>query len=73
MLDHLTRKNLRIGHLIEGALLMAYVYSPLGDSTAGRIFVRVLVVPAIVATGVLMWKLPALRSRARRQAARAGA
>lgn len=73
MLDHLTRKTLRIGHLIEGALLTAYVYTPLGDSTPGRILVRALVVPAIVATGLLMWKLPALRVRARRHAARAGA
>jgi hypothetical protein len=62
------RRTLRLGHLIEGALLSAYVYTPLGDWDPGRLFVQVAVVPAIAATGLLMWKLPALRARARRRA-----
>jgi hypothetical protein len=65
----LSRSTLRLGHLVEGALLVAYVYTPLGDSDLGRLFVRVVVVPAIVTTGLLMWKLPGLRARARRRAA----
>jgi hypothetical protein len=65
----LTRKTLRLGHMVEGALLAAFVYTPLGDWDPARLLVRVIVVPAIIATGLLMWKLPALRARARRRAA----
>jgi predicted membrane protein len=69
----LTRSTLRLGHLIEAALLMAYVYTPLGDWDPARFSARVVVLPAIIATGLLMWKLPALRARARRRAAAAHA
>ena len=63
----LTRSALlRRGHLIEAAVLIAYVYTPLGDSDPVRLVVRLVFVPAIVVTGLLMWKLPALRARGRR-------
>ena len=52
---------------------MAYVYTPVGDSDPARLLVRVVVMPAIIATGVLMWKLSALRTRVRRRAAVANA
>jgi thiosulfate reductase cytochrome b subunit len=67
----LTRKTLRLGHMVEGTLLVAFVYTPLGDWGPARLLVRVVVVPAIIATGLLMWKLPALRARARRRPAHA--
>lgn len=68
----LSRRTLRLGHLIEGALLAAYVYTPLGEWDLGRLFVRVVVVPAIVVTGLLMWKLPALRAWARHRTIASG-
>jgi len=69
----LSRRTLRLGHLVEGVLLMVYVYTPIGDATVGRLIVRIVVVPAIMTTGLLMWKLPASRARARRRAATANA
>jgi hypothetical protein len=71
MAGPLSRRTLRIGHIIEGALLITYIYTPLPDVAPVRWFVRIALVPAIVATGVLMWKLPALRARTRRRAASA--
>jgi hypothetical protein len=65
----LSRSTLRRGHLIEAAALIAYVYTPLGDSDPVQLVVRLVIVPAIVITGLLMWKLPALRARGRRRAA----
>jgi hypothetical protein len=64
----LSRNALRTGHLVEGALVLAYVYTPLGSWDPGRLFVQAVVMPAIITTGLLMWKLPAWRARARRRA-----
>jgi hypothetical protein len=59
------RDRARVAHLLEGAVLIAYLYTPVGDDNVARAFVRILVVPAMVATGLVMWKLPALRRLAR--------
>ena len=64
----LSRKTLRTGHLVEGGFLLLYVYTPFGSWGPGRLFVQAVVVPAMVFTGLLMWKLPAWRARARRRA-----
>jgi hypothetical protein len=64
------RDRLRLAHLGEAAVLAAYVYTPLGDISTVRAVVRVGLLPAMVLSGVVMWKLPALRSRPRRRAGR---
>lgn len=55
-------------------MLIVYVYSPVADVSAVRWAVRLVVVPAITATGMIMWKLPALlrRSKATAQGRLAG-
>ena len=65
MIRKLSRRQLRTAHLLEGVWLAGYVYTPLGDPGIFRLLTRLFVVPAIVATGLLMWKLPALRARSR--------
>jgi hypothetical protein len=60
------RDRARVAHLAEAAVLIAYVYTPLGYDDVMRAFVRILLVPAMVLTGLVMWKLPALRRVARR-------
>jgi len=60
------RDRLRLAHLGEAAVLAAYVYTPLGDISTVRAVVRFGLLPAMVVSGVIMWKLPALRSRLRR-------
>jgi hypothetical protein len=59
------RDRARVAHLGEAIVLIAYVYTPLGEDGIIRAFVRILLVPAMVATGLVMWKLPALRRLAR--------
>lgn len=60
------RDGLRLAHLGEAAALAAYVYTPLGDMAGPRAVVRFVLLPAMVVSGVVMWQLPALRSRLRR-------
>lgn len=62
----------RFVHLAGGLLLVAYIYTPLGDLHAFEALVRFIVVPALVATGMAMWQLPRLRKRLRDRA-RSGA
>lgn len=64
----------RFVHLAAGLLLVAYIYSPLGNLDAFESLVQFVVVPAIIATGMAMWQLPRLRKRLRdRTRARADA
>jgi hypothetical protein len=53
------RKAQRLGHLAAGLLLIAYVYVPVGPQA--ETLVRLLVVPLLVLTGVLMWQSPRIR------------
>jgi hypothetical protein len=59
------RDRLRVAHLGEAAVLTAYIYTPLGDMSVARAVVRFALVPAMVLSGFVMWKLPVLRSRLR--------
>lgn len=67
------RDRLRISHLGEGTVLAAYIYSPLGDMAGPRAFIRFVLLPAMVVSGVVMWRLPALRSRLHARRSTAGA
>ncbi len=62
----------RFVHLTAGLLLVAYIYTPLGNLNAFETLVQVIVVPALVVTGMAMWQLPRLR-KLLRDRTRAGA
>lgn len=62
----------RFVHLAAGLLLVAYVYTPLGNLTAFETLVQFVVVPALVVTGMVMWQLPRIR-KLLRDRTRAGA
>jgi hypothetical protein len=51
----------RISHLVGAAVLMIYLYTPLGSAPLFTALMQFLVVPLLVATGMLMWQLPRLR------------
>ncbi len=51
----------RAFHLAGGLLVMAYIYSPLGELAAFSVLVRGVVVPVLLATGMAMWQAPRLR------------
>lgn len=44
----------RWSHVVAGALLAAFVYSPLHESDAFVLFVQVALIPALVLTGLWM-------------------
>jgi hypothetical protein len=51
-----SRALYRTVHLVAGAILGAYVYSPLGDVGWFKFTTRDIVVPLIMVTGVWLWK-----------------
>jgi hypothetical protein len=51
----------RVVHLVGGVALMLYLYTPLGSAPIFTALMQFLVVPLLVATGMLMWQLPRLR------------
>ena len=51
----------RITHLVGAAVLILYLYSPLGSAPIFTALTQFLVVPLLIATGMLMWQLPQLR------------
>jgi membrane-anchored protein YejM (alkaline phosphatase superfamily) len=53
-------------HLVASVMLLAYLYTPLGDNTVFSVMLRVMVVPVVALSGVLMWQWPRLR-RMKRQ------
>ena len=52
------RQVTRLVHTLAGISFPLLVYSPLGDSSAFLTFNRVLLVPTVVLSGVLMWQPP---------------
>jgi hypothetical protein len=56
------RDRQRLAHLVAGAALVAYVYLP-GEALEAA--VRWVILPLLVASGVLMWQWPKLRRWAR--------
>ncbi len=45
----------RFVHLTAGLLLVAYIYTPLGNLNAFETLVQFVVVPALVVTAIGMW------------------
>ena len=50
------RMILRWTHIILGLVILCYIYSPLATVVPFQIFVKFIVVPVIVVTGVWIWK-----------------
>lgn len=57
----------RFVHLVGALFLVLYVYAPWESSPQYTLFVRVGVIPALVATGLGLWQLPRLRQRLARR------
>ena len=55
------RDVLRSAHLVAAVILIAYLYTPLGDNAVFNIMVRAMVVPVMVVTGLLRWQMPRIR------------
>ena len=61
------RNLLRIIHLVIGGLVIAYIYSPLGNVEWFGSLVRVSI-PILTVTGVSMWQMPLITKAFKRQA-----
>jgi hypothetical protein len=60
------RNTLRAIHLIVGALVGAYIYSPLGNMEWFAVLVRASVLPALLISGLSMWQMPWLTKMLKR-------
>ena len=61
-----TRTKIRAAHLVASAATAAVVYAPGVDPATAVSVARWVSLPALAATGLTMWKLPAIRRRLRR-------
>ena len=61
------RNVLRVLHLVVGGLVIAYLYSPLGNVEWFGDLVRISVIPVLVMSGVSMWQMPLLTKFFKRQ------
>ena len=50
------RVALRWTHIILGLVILCYIYSPWATAVLFQIFVKFIVVPVIVMSGVWIWK-----------------
>lgn len=50
----------RMAHLVASVMLLAYLYTPLGENEVFGVMLRVMVVPVIAVSGLLMWQWPRL-------------
>ena len=60
------RNVLRAMHLVIGALVVVYVYTPLGNVEWFGSLVRISI-PVLTITGLSMWQMPALTKILKRQ------
>jgi hypothetical protein len=63
------RDILRSVHLVASLILLGYLYTPLGDNDVFYVMVRVMVVPVLAVSGLLMWQTPRLQRWLRRNEA----
>jgi len=63
------RNVLRALHLVVGGLVIAYLYSPLGNVEWFGNLVRISVIPVLVISGVSMWQMPFVTKFFKRQPA----
>lgn len=64
-----TRNVVRIAHLVQGAAIGTYFYSPLYGDPTYFLLMQAVILPSIVLTGVFLWQQPRImkwlnRSRA---------
>lgn len=52
------RTLVRLLHLLEGAAIALFVYSPLGADPAYRALVQWVIVPAVAMSGIMLWQQP---------------
>jgi hypothetical protein len=57
----LSRWQVRAAHLALGAVSFLAVYSPTLDAESSRMILRVLVLPGLAASGVVLWKIAVVR------------
>jgi len=62
------RQIVRAAHLIEGIMIGAYFYSPLGASAAYADLLRFVIIPLVVISGLVMWQQPRVLKLLRRNA-----
>jgi len=60
------RNVLRAIHLVIAVLVIAYIYSPLGNVEWFGSFVRIST-PVLTLTGIVMWQMPAVTKFFKRQ------
>ena len=60
------RNTLRAIHLVIAALVIAYIYSPLGNVESFGSFVKIST-PILTLTGIVMWQMPAVTKFFKRQ------
>ena len=63
------RNVLRTLHLVVGGLVIAYLYSPLGNVEWFGNLVRISLIPVLVSSGVSMWQMPLVTKFFKRQPA----
>lgn len=63
------RDRQRTVHLLTGLLVVVYVYFPLDPGSLVEAGIRWVVMPVLVAAGVVMWQWPTLRRMARQRRA----
>ena len=61
------RNLLRLIHLVICGLVIAYIYSPLGDLAWFGMLVRISL-PILTITGISMWQMPLITKAFKRQA-----
>ena len=61
------RNQLRTIHLVVGGLLIAYIYSPLGNLDWFETLIRISL-PILTITGLSMWQMPLITKVFKRQA-----
>jgi hypothetical protein len=55
------RSTHRLVHLLLAGVLGTFVYAPFGADPTFRLVVQVIAFPALVVSGLLLWRGPALR------------
>ena len=61
------RRRQRLAHLLTGVLLVLYVYAAPAMDSGVTLAVRLVVMPVLVISGLLLWQWPRVRSRLRRR------
>ena len=59
-------------HLVASAMLLGYLYTPLGDNPLFDVMLRAMVIPVVAVSRILMWQWPRIRRHIRRRGGRSG-